>query len=212
MFCSQSYLQIKQNLALNKACDVNLVAVSKTMPVQDVMDAIKHGQLCFGENRVLEAIEKFTDLKSQNKDIKLHLIGHLQKNKVSDAVRIFDVIETVDSLELANLLHQQELKQGKKLKYFAQVNIGMEQQKTGLAPEDLADFLTACPLNISGLMCIPPVGDNTALYFLLLNKLAKKFGLSELSMGMSADYELAIRLGATNVRLGSVIFGTRADG
>ncbi len=208
MFCSQSYLQIKQNLALNKTWGGNLVAVSKTMPAQDVANAIKHGQFCFGENRVKEAVDKFTDIKSQHNDVKLHLIGHLQKNKVSDAVKIFDVIETVDSLELAILLQKEELKQGKKLKYFTQVNIGGESQKTGLDPKELKSFLQNSPIKISGLMCIPPISDNTALYFLLLNKLAKDNGLNELSMGMSADYELAIRLGATNIRLGSVIFKT----
>ncbi len=207
MFCSQSYLQIKQEIKDLKK-DVNFVAVSKMAHKEQILLAINHGHNCFGENRVADACEKFIPLKLIYPSLSLHLIGHLQKNKVSQAVKIFDVIETIDSLELAILLHKEELKQGRALKYFAQVNIGGEAQKTGLDPKDLKSFLQNSPIKISGLMCIPPLSDNTAFYFLLLNKLAKDNGLKELSMGMSADYKIAIDLGATNIRLGSVIFKT----
>ena len=205
MFCSQSYLQIKQEIKESHN-NVNFVAVSKMAHKEQILLAINHGQLCFGENRVADACEKFIPLKLMYPNLSLHLIGHLQKNKVSQAVKIFDVIVTIDSLHLATLLNKEELKQGRALKYFAQVNIGGETQKTGLDPKELKSFLQNSPIKISGLMCIPPLSDNTAFYFLLLNKLAKDNGLSEISMGMSADYKLAIELGATNIRLGSVIF------
>jgi PLP dependent protein len=205
MFCSQSYLQIKQEIKESHN-NVNFVAVSKMAHKEQILLAINHGQLCFGENRVADACEKFIPLKLMYPNLSLHLIGHLQKNKVSQAVKIFDVIETIDSLHLATLVNKEELKQGRALKYFAQVNIGGEAQKTGLDPKELKSFLQNSPIKISGLMCIPPLSDNTAFYFLLLKKLAKDNGLSEISMGMSADYKLAIELGATNIRLGSVIF------
>ncbi len=205
MFCSQSYLQIKQEIKESQK-DINLIAVSKMTSTEQILLAIGQGQLCFGENRVADACEKFIPLKLSYPSLRLHLIGHLQKNKVKQAVEVFDVIETVDSLELASMLYKEELKQGRALKYFAQVNIGGEAQKTGLNPKELKSFLQNSPIKISGLMCIPPVSDNTAFYFLLLNKLAKDNGLSEVSMGMSADYKLAMELGATNIRLGSVIF------
>lgn len=192
---------------------VKLVAVSKTHPVQAVAAAIAAGQTVFGENRVQEALQKFPDLKSQYPGIELHLIGPLQSNKVRDAVTLFDIIHTLDRESLALALVREREKSGRCPKLFVQVNTGEEPQKSGLAPRELPQFVRRCrdewKLDVSGLMCIPPAEDIPAPHFALLAMLARDAGLNELSMGMSGDFEAAIALGSTCVRLGSAIFGER---
>ena len=189
-----------------------LVAVSKTHGVDKILPLIEAGQRVFGENRVQEAMEKFPPLKEKYPDLKLHLIGHLQTNKAKEAVELFDVIETIDRVELAEKLAKEMKKQGKNIPCFIQVNTGEEPQKAGIVPRETFSLLEKCRelgLNIIGLMCIPPVDDEPAPHFAFLKKLAKQAGLSELSMGMSADYPVAIQQGATYVRVGSALFGQR---
>lgn len=189
-----------------------LVAVSKTHGVDKILPLIEAGQRVFGENRVQEAMEKFPSLKEKYPDLKLHLIGPLQTNKVKEAVELFDVIETIDRVELAEKLAKEMKKQGKNIPCFIQVNTGEEPQKAGIVPRETFSLLEKCRelgLNIIGLMCIPPVDDEPAPHFAFLKKLAKQAGLSELSMGMSADYTIAIQQGATYVRVGSALFGQR---
>jgi pyridoxal phosphate enzyme (YggS family) len=192
---------------------VTLVAVSKTHPAEDVAAAIAAGQMVFGENRVQEALQKFPDLKSQHPGLELHLVGPLQSNKVRDAVALFDVVHTLDRESLALALVRERDKSGRCPKLFVQVNTGEEPQKSGLAPRELLQFVGRCreewKLDVSGLMCIPPAEDIPAPHFALLAKLARDAGLDELSMGMSSDFEAAISLGSTCIRLGSAIFGER---
>ncbi len=210
-------VQAKINKAMQLANrddgDANLVAVSKNHGAEKVEEALKAGHRVFGENRVQEAGQKWPDLKKQYEGVELHLIGSLQTNKAKDAVALFDVIETIDRPKLARSLAKEMKAQGKSPKLFIQVNTGEEEQKAGVLPSELADLLSLCTdelgLKIEGLMCIPPVGEVSALHFALLTKLAKKQGLSKLSMGMSRDFEAAIKLGAHYVRVGTAIFGER---
>ena len=188
---------------------VNLIAVSKTVPADGIFPLLQKGHRIFGENRVQEAKEKWTPLKTKFPDIELHMIGPLQRNKVKDAVHIFDVIETVASLQLAEDLKNECEKQKKNIRFFAQVNTGEEEQKSGLKPHDLDAFLEKCPLTISGLMCIPPINDEPSVHFHMLAMMAKKHGIPHLSMGMSSDYCEAVMLGADYIRVGSKIFGER---
>jgi len=194
---------------------VKLVAVSKKQPAEKLHEALAAGQRLFGENRVQEAAAHWQDIRESGEypDLTLHLIGPLQTNKVKEAVALFDVIETVDREKLARALAQEMEKQGRSLPCFIQVNTGEEPQKAGIAPQDLPDFYRFCTqdcgLEIIGLMCIPPLDEPAAMHFGLLHKLAGELGLSELSMGMSADYEQAIKLGATYVRVGTGVFGAR---
>ena len=212
--------QIAQNIATIRARmkkagadgHVNLVAVSKTQPEERVRAALEAGHRLFGENKVQEAKERWLALKNEFPDIRLHFIGHLQTNKVRDAVALFDVIETVDSAKLAAALADEMKKQKSALPCFVQVNTGEEPQKGGVIPADLPALLDECKklgLNITGLMCIPPESEPPALHFALLKKLAARHGLKDLSMGMSADFEKAIPLGATYVRVGTALFGDR---
>ena len=176
------------------------------------MPLIDHGHLDYGENKVQEAIEKWTDIKNKNKNIKLHLIGGLQTNKVKFAVRIFDYIHSLDSKKLADKISYQLKEQNMETKIFIQVNLGKEKQKSGILEEELFDFYKYCKelnLNIIGLMCIPPFNQDSTKYFLRMQELNKKIGLKELSMGMSADYISAIKYDSTFVRIGSEIFGQR---
>ena len=176
------------------------------------MPLIDHGHLDYGENKVQEAIEKWTNIKNKNKNIKLHLIGGLQTNKVKLAVRIFDYIHSLDSKKLADKISYQLKEQNMETKIFIQVNLGKEKQKSGILEEDLFDFYKYCKelnLNIIGLMCIPPFNQDSTKYFLRMQELNKKIGLKELSMGMSADYISAIKYDSTFVRIGSEIFGQR---
>ena len=190
-----------------------LIAVSKMMPADDIAEAIAAGQNVFGENRVQEAQGKWPALKAAHPDVELHLIGPLQTNKVTDAIALFDVIETVDRPKLARVLAEEMDRAGKHVRLFVQVNTGEEPQKAGVAPGDTADFVALCRdtygLTIDGLMCIPPFEDEPSMHFALLAKLADELGLDELSMGMSGDYEKAIAFGATYVRVGTAIFGAR---
>ena len=191
---------------------VKIIAVSKTFPIENILPLIDHGHLHYGENKVQEALDKWTDIKNQNKSIKLHLIGRLQSNKVKVALRIFDYIHSLDSEKLANKIADEQTKQGKKPKVFIQVNIGNENQKSGINKERLSDFYKFCKnlnLDIIGTMCIPPNDDNTEKYFSEMSKINQELDFKELSMGMSGDYLEAIRYNATYVRVGSKIFGSR---
>jgi pyridoxal phosphate enzyme (YggS family) len=193
--------------------DVTLIAVSKTHDAAAISEALAAGQRHFGENRVQEAQAKFPALKAAHADLVLHLIGPLQTNKAKDAVALFDVIHTLDRPKLAEKLAGEMAKQNRRLPCFIQVNTGREPQKAGVMPDDVSGFVGSCrdqlKLDISGLMCIPPADEEPAPHFAFLRELAKRHGLKGLSMGMSGDAIAAVRLGATHVRVGSAIFGTR---
>lgn len=193
--------------------DVTLVAVSKTHGADRVRELLDVGHRVFGENRVQEAQGKFPELKAAWPDLELHLIGPLQTNKARDAVELFDIIQSVDREKLATALVKEMDRLGRRPACHIQVNTGEEPQKAGILPKDLDTFVAACrdqyQLPVVGLMCIPPVDEEPALHFALLAKMAARNGLTKLSMGMSADYETAVRLGATHVRVGSALFGAR---
>lgn len=193
--------------------EVTLVAVSKTHGANSVRELLEVGHRVFGENRVQEAEDKFPALKAEYPDLELHLIGPLQTNKARDAVALFDVIQSVDREKLAASLAKEMERLGRRPACYIQVNTGEEPQKAGILPKDLDTFAAVCreqyKLPIVGLMCIPPVHEEAALHFALLAKMAARNGLAGLSMGMSADYETAVRLGATHVRVGSALFGAR---
>ena len=192
--------------------EVTLVAVSKTQPEEALLAALATGQRVFGENKVQEAQDHWTHLRPSYPDLRLHLIGPLQTNKVKDAVSLFDVIETLDREKLADALAAEMKKQGRSLPCLIQVNTGEEEQKAGIAPKDLKAFHDYCikaGLTVTGLMCIPPVDEPAGLHFALLKKYAGELNLPHLSMGMSADFEKAIPLGATHVRVGTALFGER---
>lgn len=195
------------------AAGVTLVAVSKTYEAPDILPVLEVGQRIFGENRVQEAKGKWPPLRAQFPDVALHLIGPLQSNKAGDAVALFDCIETIDRPKIAQAVAAEMAKQGRTLDLFVQINTGDEAQKAGISPTDAAQFVTYCRdelhLSIAGLMCIPPVEDIPAPHFALLAKMAGELGLNKLSMGMSSDFECAVSLGATHVRVGSAIFGVR---
>ena len=189
-----------------------IIAVSKTHPMASILPLINHGHLDFGENKVQEAIDKWSDIKNKKNSIKLHLIGRLQTNKVKFALKIFDYIHSLDSEKLANKISDEQIKQGKKPKIFIQVNIGNEDQKSGINKERLDDFYKFCKnlnLDIIGTMCIPPNNGNTEKFFFEMSKVNQKLNFKELSMGMSGDYLEAIKNSATYVRVGSKIFGSR---
>ena len=192
---------------------MSLVAVSKTPPADAVRAALAAGQRVFGENRVQEGLAKFPELRGEFPDLELHLIGPLQTNKVREAVAHFDLIETVDRPRLAAALAREMERTGRHLPCYVEVNTGEEPQKAGVLPEATDEFIAECRdrlgLPIVGLMCIPPEHDEPALHFALLREIARRNGLDILSMGMSADFETAIRFGATHVRVGTAIFGAR---
>ncbi len=193
--------------------DVTLVAVSKKQPDDRIEAMLATGQRVFGENRVQEAEARWTERRAAHPDLELRLVGPLQTNKADDAVALFDVIETLDREKLAHYLARSMEKLGRRPRLYVQVNTGDEEQKAGIQPSQTAEFVTRCRdeygLEIEGLMCIPPVDEPASLHFALLRKLAEQAGVEKLSMGMSADYELAVRLGATSVRVGSALFGAR---
>ncbi|MFX4220130.1 MAG: YggS family pyridoxal phosphate-dependent enzyme [Thalassobaculum sp.] len=195
---------------------VTLIAVGKVQPLERVEAALRAGQRVFGENRVQEAKGKWPDFRARYPDVELHLIGPLQTNKVREAVELFDVIQTVDRPKLARELAKEMEKQGKRLDCYIQVNTGEEEQKAGIAPAEAEGFIAACRdelgLPVFGLMCIPPVDDNPALHFAMLREIAKRNGIANLSMGMSGDFETAVEMGATHVRVGTAIFGARDYG
>jgi PLP dependent protein len=192
---------------------VTLIAVSKTFDAPEIVPVIEAGQRVFGENRVQEAKGKWPELRMRWPDLELHLIGPLQSNKAAEAVQLFDAIHTVDRPKIAEAIGKEMQKQGKALKLFVQVNTGREPQKAGIDPDEADAFLKTCRedhgLNIAGLMCIPPVEEDPAPHFRLLAEIARRNGISALSMGMSGDFAAAIACGATHVRVGSAIFGTR---
>ena len=190
-----------------------IIAVSKTFKMQHIYPLIDHGHVDFGENKVQEAQEKWTEIKEKNKNIKLHLIGRLQTNKVKIAVTLFDYIHSLDSKKLADKISKYQKEQNLKKKMFIQVNIGGEDQKSGIQKDELPDFYNYCKnldLDILGLMCIPPFNKDSSSYFHEMKNLSEKFNLKDLSMGMSSDYINAIENGSTYVRIGSNIFGQRA--
>ena len=199
-----------EDLKINKL--PKIIAVSKTFKIDKILPLVEYGHLDYGENKVQEAIDKWSDIKEKNKDIKLHLIGKLQTNKVKFALKIFDYIHSLDSEKLANKIAEEQIKQGKRLKLFIQVNIGNEDQKSGINREKLAEFYKFCinlNLDIIGTMCIPPNNENTENYFLEMNRINAELNFKDLSMGMSGDYLEAVKNNATYVRVGSKIFGNR---
>ena len=209
------FKKIKLNIAsLKSDKPVNIIAVSKTFTLEHIKPLINHGHNHFGENKVQEALAKWSDQKKENHNLRLHMIGKLQSNKAKDAVKIFDYIHSVDSQKLADALAKHQKNLNKNIKYFIQVNIGNEIQKSGIPAEELDAFYNYCTkeidLKIIGLMVIPPLDDNTEKYFKSLNQLNKSLALENLSMGMSADYLEAIKNGSNFVRIGSSIFGPRS--
>ena len=207
-------ISIQNELKLSSKKDIHpkIIAVCKTFPLDSIQPLINHGHCHFGENKVQEAINKWSDIKSQNNDIKLHMIGRLQTNKVKYAVSLFDYIHSLDNIKLAEKISVEQKKINKNLKIFIQVNIGNESQKNGIEPVNLQIFYSKCvkelKLDIVGLMCIPPQ-NNPETYFINMQKLNKTLNLNELSMGMSADYLVAAKYASTFVRVGSKIFGDR---
>ena len=193
--------------------NLKIIAVSKTFPIEKIMPLINYGHIHFGENKVQETINKWSKIKEEKSNIKLHLVGKLQSNKVKFAVNIFDYIHSLDSEKLANKIVKEEEKNKKKIKLFIQVNIGEEKQKSGIELEKLDDFYKYClklNLNVIGLMCIPPQNLEADDYFKKMELLNKKYNFKELSMGMSADYLKASKYSATYLRIGSSIFGKRS--
>ena len=190
-----------------------IIAVSKTFKADKILPLIHHGHIDFGENKVQEAVDKWTNLKVENPSLKLHMIGRLQTNKVKYAVKLFDYIHSVDNEKLARKISEEDKKINKKTKVFIQVNIGGEKQKSGVSKVDVQKLVSYCKevkLNVMGLMCIPPLDIDSTHYFKEMNKLNKDFGFSELSMGMSSDYLKASEYSATYLRIGSNIFGQRS--
>ena len=190
-----------------------IIAVSKTFKIENILPLIKHGHIDFGENKVQEAVEKWTEVKKSNPDIKLHMIGKLQTNKVKVAMQLFDYIHSVDSEKLAKKIANEQKKINKKIKIFLQVNIGNEDQKSGINKRDVNELVSFCKesdLNLIGLMCIPPLDKDPNNYFEEMKELNKSLGFDELSMGMSSDFLTAIKNLSTYVRIGSGIFGQRS--
>ncbi len=192
---------------------IKIIAVSKTFPLEKIVPLVDYGHLDYGENKVQEAVEKWSEIKTKKNEIKLHLIGKLQTNKVKFAVKLFDYIHSLDSIKLAKKIADEQLKQSKKIKIFIQVNLADEKQKSGIQLEklnELYQYALNLNLNIIGLMCIPPESEDPGIYFKKLKLLNDQLGLKELSMGMSADFIIAIENQATYVRVGSNIFGSRS--
>ena len=214
----KNLVEIKNNIKLYlKKLNLNIhptiIAVSKTFKIEKILPLIDYGQIDFGENKVQEAVEKWTEIKKNNLKIKLHMIGRLQSNKVKSAVQIFDYIHSVDSAKLAKKILDEQKKINKKIKIFLQVNIGDEDQKSGISKSDLDTLVSYCRelnLDLIGLMCIPPLNLDPEIYFEEMNKLNKNLGLKELSMGMSSDFLIAIKHSSTFIRVGSNIFGKRS--
>ena len=193
--------------------NLNIIAISKTFPINQIVPLIENGHIHFGENKVQEAVEKWTEIKNKFKGLKIHMVGRLQTNKVKIAVSLFDYIHSLDSIKLAEKISIEQIKLNKNLKLFIQVNLGDEQQKSGINKRDLNKFYKKCTdelkLDIIGPMCIPPKDQEAQSYFRELADLNKSLGLKDLSMGMSSDYLEAIDFGATFIRIGSKIFGDR---
>ena len=216
-FTVQNLINIKNEIKLNLS-DIDIVnlpkiiAVSKTFKIDKILPLIDHGHIDFGENKIQEAVDKWTDIKSNNLNIKLHMIGKLQSNKVKFAVKLFDYIHSVDSEKLAKKIADEQKKINKRMKIFIQVNIGEEEQKSGIKKIEVNDLISYCKkidLDVAGLMCLPPADKNPSIYFNEMNTLNHSLGLSDLSMGMSSDYLEASKNSATYLRIGSSIFGER---
>ena len=190
-----------------------VIAISKTFPIEDILPLIEYGHVHFGENKVQEALEKWSEIKDQNKNLKLHFVGKLQTNKVKFILPLFDYIHSLDNLKLAEKIARQQEKVNFKPKIFIQINIGNEKQKSGISVNELDEFKSIClndlKLDIIGLMCLPPNDEKTEEYFIKMKQLNLKYKLEQLSMGMSNDYKLAIKNGSTFLRIGSKIFGDR---
>ena len=211
----ESFNKLNSNIEkLKPKRQVNIVAVSKTFTIDHIKPLIDSGHDHFGENKVQEAVSKWSDIKKTDQNIKLHMIGKLQSNKAKDAAKLFDYIHSLDNQKLADILSKFEKNSGKSNKYFIQVNIGNELQKSGLPVNEVDQFYNYCVneknLNILGLMIIPPNDKNTKNYFKALDNLNSSLGLKDLSMGMSSDYQDAINYNATFIRIGSLIFGSRS--
>ena len=213
----KNLLDIENNIKINlDGLNIHnypkIIAVSKTFKIDKILPVIEHGHIDFGENKVQEAIEKWTEVKKKNLKIKLHMIGKLQTNKVKFAVKLFDYIHSVDSEKMAKKIAEEQLKFGKRVKIFLQVNIGEESQKSGIKKNDLNKLVSYCKeikLDLIGLMCIPPVNIDPDHYFKEMQQLNKNYGFKELSMGMSSDYIQAAKNLSTYLRIGSSIFGQR---
>ncbi len=213
----KNLLDIQDNIKVNlKKLNIHnfpkIIAVSKTFKIDKILPLIEHGHIDFGENKVQEAVEKWSEIKKKNSKIKLHMIGKLQTNKVKFAVQLFDYIHSVDSEKLAKKISDEQLKVNKKIKIFLQVNIGDENQKSGVNKNQVHKLVSYCKeidLDLIGLMCIPPISTESEIYFNEMEKLNKIFGFTELSMGMSSDFILAAKNSATFLRIGSSIFGQR---
>ena len=214
----QNLLNILENVKSKIPKDISknklpqIIAVSKTFKIDHILPLIEYGHFHYGENKVQEAYDKWSQIKEKNKNIKLHLIGRLQTNKVKLAVKLFDFIHSLDSKKLANKISLQEKEQNLKTKLFIQVNIGDEEQKSGISKNELLDFYSYCKslnLDIIGLMCIPPINQDSSKYFAEMKNLSQKLNLNELSMGMSSDYVNAVENRSTFIRVGSKIFGQR---
>ena len=205
--------EIKLNLSDIKVVNLpKIIAVSKTFKIDKILPLIDYGHIDFGENKIQEAVDKWTDIKSNNPNIRLHMIGKLQTNKVKSAVKLFDYIHSVDSEKLAKKIADEQEKISKKAKIFIQVNISNEEQKSGIKKNELNDLISYCKkinLDVIGLMCLPPADINSSFYFKEMNLINTSFGLSELSMGMSSDYIEALKNSASYLRIGSSIFGKR---
>ncbi len=214
MTAPQRLMKISQDIAALSE-QVNIIAVSKTFPPEAIAPVLAAGHRVFGENRVQEAAEKWPNLKPSYPDVELHLIGALQSNKAAQAVALFDVIHSLDRIKLARVLAAEMKRQNRQLKILVQVNTGKEDQKSGIPPEETEEFVRTCRaelgLNIVGLMCLPPQQDVAGPHFALLQKLSQQCDAPLLSMGMSGDYEEAIKFGATHIRLGTAIFGPRTQ-
>lgn len=208
----RSRIATAARIAGRKADEVTLIAISKTKPAEAILDLIAQGQRVFGENRVQESQDKWPAIRAAHPDVELHLVGQLQSNKAEDAIALFDCIHSVDRPSLVTALGKAQDKLGRKVPCFVQVNIGNEEQKGGCAVAELPALLTQtreAGLDVIGLMCVPPAGIEAAPFFALLDKLARDHGLAGRSMGMSDDFETAVMLGATHVRVGSALFGAR---
>ena len=213
----QNLINIENKIKLNLSnIDIHnlpkIIAVSKTFKIDKILPLIDHGHADFGENKIQEAVDKWTEIKSNNSSIKLHMIGKLQSNKVKSAVKLFDYIHSVDSQKLAKKVADEQNKINKRMKIFIQVNIGNEEQKSGIKKTELVDLVLYCKkinLDVVGLMCIPPVDGESSAYFNEINLLNNRFGFTELSMGMSSDFIEASKNFATYLRIGSSIFGER---
>jgi len=210
----QNFLNIRDELT-NANLNPAVIAVSKTFSLGHIKPLIEHGHRVFGENKVQEAKQKWSKLKDSLKDLELHLIGGLQSNKSKEAVQLFDYIHSVDSIKLASELSKAEVKLGVKRKYFIQVNVGMEEQKSGVSKKEVENLLKCCVneknLNVVGLMCLPPFDQDPTPHFNHLKELNNDLGLKFTSMGMSEDYMNAAKCGSTHVRIGSKIFGSRSN-